>query len=93
VVDQFEELLSQSATRDRARFAELLRPAAGRPVQVVATIRPESLDQLLRSPELATLPAHTYTVRPLPHDALAAVIERPAQLAGIAIDDGWSPGW
>lgn len=88
VVDQFEELLSQSAARDRARFAELLRPAAGRPVQVVATIRPEFLDQLLRSPELAGLPAHTYTVRPLPDDALAEVIERPARLAGIAIDDG-----
>ena len=88
VVDQFEELLSQSATRDRVRFAELLRPAAGRPVQVVATIRPEFLDQLLRSPELAGLPARTYTVRPLPRDALAAVIERPARLADIAIDDG-----
>jgi hypothetical protein len=47
VVDQFEELLTQTAAADRARFTELLCPALTGPVRVVATLRPEFLDQLL----------------------------------------------
>ncbi len=85
VVDQFEELLTQAAPADRARFAELLQAALDGPVQVVGTLRPEFLDQLLADPELAVLPTHTY---PLRREALRAVIEKPAQLAGIGLDDG-----
>jgi energy-coupling factor transporter ATP-binding protein EcfA2 len=88
VVDQFEELLTQAAPADRARFTELLRPALTGPVRVVATLRPEFLDQLLVDPELATLPTRTYTLRPLRREALRTVIEKPAQLAGISVDDG-----
>ena len=40
VVDQFEELLTQTPPGHRAHFAQLLRPALGGPVQVVATLRP-----------------------------------------------------
>ena len=43
VVDQFEELLTQTPPADQARFAELLAPALGGTVQVVATLRPEFL--------------------------------------------------
>lgn len=50
VVDQFEEVFAQTASTERARFAELLRPALAGPVQVVATLRPEFLDQLLLDP-------------------------------------------
>ena len=87
VVDQFEELLRQTPPAERARFAELLRPAlmAGS-VHVVATLRPEFLDQVLLSPELAILPTRTHTLRPLRREALRAVIEGPADLAGIAVD-------
>ncbi|MGI9001358.1 MAG: TIR domain-containing protein [Pseudonocardia sp.] len=87
VADQFEELLTQSAPAERTRFAELLRPALTGPVQVVATLSPEFLDQLLLDPGLAALPTFTYTLRPLRRDALRAVIERPAQMAGITLDD------
>ncbi len=87
VVDQFEELLTQTAPAERARFAQLLRPALGGPVQVVATLRPEFLDQLLVDSDLAVLPTRTYTLRPLRREALRAVIEGPAQLAGIGVDD------
>ncbi|MGH3837275.1 MAG: TIR domain-containing protein [Pseudonocardiaceae bacterium] len=87
VVDQFEELLTQTAPADRARFTELLRPALTGPVRVVATLRPEFLDQLLVDPDLAALPTRTYTLRPLRREALRAVIERPARLAGIDVDD------
>ena len=88
VVDQFEELLTQTAPAERARFAELLHSALAGPVRVVATLRPEFLDQLLVDTELAALPTRTSTLRPLRREALRAVIEKPAQLAGIDVDDG-----
>ncbi|MGH3755906.1 MAG: hypothetical protein ACRDRP_25145 [Pseudonocardiaceae bacterium] len=74
-------------SKQRARFAQLLGPALGGPVQVVATLRPEFLHQLLVDPELAVLPTRTHTLRPLRRDALQAVIEGPAKLTGIAVDD------
>ncbi len=87
VVDQFEELLTQTGPTDRAQFAELLRPALGGPVQVVATLRPEFLDQLLVDADLAVLPTRPYALRPLRREALRAVIEGPARLAGIGVDE------
>lgn len=87
VVDQFEELLTQTPSPQRARFAQLLHPALGGPVQVVATLRSEFLDQLLADADLRVLPTRPYPLRPLHREALRAVIEGPAKLAGIAIDD------
>ncbi len=87
VVDQFEELLTQTPPGQRARFAELLRPALAGPVQVVATLRPEFLNQLLTNTELADLPTRTSTVRPLHREALHLVIEGPARLAGLDVDE------
>jgi energy-coupling factor transporter ATP-binding protein EcfA2 len=87
VVDQFEELLTQTGPEDRARFADLLRPALTGPVRVVGTLRPEFLDQLLSDSALATLPTDIYPLRPLHRDALRGVIEKPAELAGIAVDE------
>ncbi|MGH3755720.1 MAG: TIR domain-containing protein, partial [Pseudonocardiaceae bacterium] len=87
VIDQFEELLTQTPPGQRARFAQLLRPALASPVQVVATLRPEFLNQLLTSAELADLPTRTYTVRPLHREALRLVIEGPARLAGLDVDE------
>ena len=88
VVDQLEELLTQTDPAERTRFAELLCPALAGPVHVVATMRPEFLDELLLDPDLAFLATRTYTLRPLRREALRAVIEKPAQLAGIELDDG-----
>ena len=87
VVDQFEELLTQAAPAERARFAGLLGPALAGPVQVVGTLRPEFLDQLLADPDLAGLPTRVHTLRPLRREALRAVIEGPARLAGIEVDE------
>ena len=87
VVDQFEELLTQAAPAERARFAELLGPALAGPVQVVGTLRPEFLDQLLADPDLAVLPTRVHTLRPLRREALRSVIEGPARLAGIDVDE------
>jgi WD40 repeat protein len=87
VVDQFEELLTQATPVARAGFAELLRPALDNPIQVVATLRPEFLAQLLASPELAGLPTRVSTLRPLRREALATVIKGPARLAGIEVEE------
>jgi hypothetical protein len=87
VIDQFEELLTQAGSAERARFAALLRPALAGPVQVVASVRPEFLDQLLADPELAVLPTRMPTLRPLRREALRAVIDGPARLAGIDVDE------
>ncbi len=86
VVDQLEELLTHTPPAQRARFAELLRPALTGPVRVVATLRPEFVDQVLADLELAVLPARVYPLRPLQREALRLVIEGPAQLAGIGVE-------
>jgi WD40 repeat protein len=88
VVDQFEELLTQSSARARHDFARLVGPALTGPLQVVATLRPEFLAALLSSPELAGLTKRVHTVEPIRPSSLAAVIERPAALAGITLEDG-----
>lgn len=89
VVDQFEELLTRSSSHERARIARLLVPALSGPVQVVGTLRPEFLDQLLADRDLAGLPTRVQPLRPLRQDALRSVIEGPAQLTGIKIDDSF----
>ena len=85
VVDQFEELLTQATPPARARFARLLGAVLGGPVQLVATLRPEFFDQLLVDTDLAVLPTRPYPLRPLRRDALPAVIQGPAGLAGIVV--------
>jgi hypothetical protein len=87
VVDQFEELLTHATPATRAEFARLLGPVLGGPVQVVATLRPEFLDQLLLDADLAVLATRPYPLRPLRRDALPAVIQGPAWLAGITVAD------
>ena len=87
VVDQFEELLTQTGPSERAQLAGLLRDAlAAEPVRVVGTLRPEFLEPLLASPELSGLPTRTQTLRPLRPEALRSIIEGPAERAGLSID-------
>jgi WD40 repeat protein len=85
IVDQCEELITQTDSAERARFAELLRPVLSGPVQVVATLRSEFQDQLLSDPDLATLSPRTHALSPLRHEALREVIEGPARVAGIDV--------
>ena len=86
IVDQFEELQTMAAAQARGHFARLLRPALAGSVQVVGTLRPEFLGQLLASPELSDLAADTFALRPLRQGELPTVIEEPARVAGIAVD-------
>jgi WD40 repeat protein len=88
VVDQFEELLTQTEPRDRAAFVETIEPALGGPVQALATMRPEFLDPASKDVDLSKLPPRIQPVRPLAADALREVIEQPAEIAGLSFDDG-----
>ena len=88
VVDQLEELLTQSAAAARAEFAKVIGPALTGPLQVITTLRPEFLAPLLASPELAELPKHIHTLEPMSPAALRSVIEKPADVAGIELDEG-----
>ncbi|WP_167768744.1 TIR domain-containing protein [Nocardia sp. CS682] len=88
VIDQFEELLRRTAWRERAEFVDLLLPAIGGPVQVLATLRPEFLEPLGADVALSRIPTRTHPVLPLRNEALRAVIEGPARVAGLTIEDG-----
>ena len=87
VIDQFEELLTQTPPEHLALFAALLRTALGGLVDVVATLRPEFLDRLLLDPDLGSLPVRTHVLRPLRRETLRTVVEGPARLAGIEVSD------
>ncbi|GIM93712.1 nSTAND1 domain-containing NTPase [Paractinoplanes toevensis] len=87
VFDQFEEVLTRTPPAARKHLAELLRVAAEGPVRVVATARPEFLAPILESADLADLPPRIVPLRPLRRDALAAVVTKPAELAGIEVDE------
>ena len=87
LVDQLEELLTRTPPHKRADVARLLRPLADSPVQVVATLRSEFLDDLLTDPFLAGLPLTTHLLRPLRPEALRDVVSRPAETAGLTLDE------
>ncbi len=87
-VDQFEELLTQTSPAGRTEFVEFVHAIMPRPLQIVATLRPEFLEPLLSTPELQPLRTRVHTLQPLRPAALAAVIQRPAAFAGFTIDAG-----
>ena len=86
-IDQFEELLTQTSMADRANFVEALAPTLGGPIQVLATLRPEFLEQVSTDPHLATLAPRVLLVHPLGMTALRSVIEGPAKVAGYTMDE------
>ena len=86
VIDQFEELLTQTERDERAEFVATLEPALGGPVQVLATLRPEFLDPLTKDPDLSQLARRIHEIRPLDSDALRSVIEEPAKVAGLSFE-------
>jgi WD40 repeat protein len=84
LVDQMEELVTQTPADERSAFVALLN---GAPIQVVGTMRPEFLSGFLADPALAGLATHMYTLRPLGRENLRAVVQRPAELAGLHISE------
>jgi hypothetical protein len=86
-IDQFEELLTQAAAADRAEFVEALASALGGPIQALATLRPEFRGQVATDPQLAKLAPRVVLVHPLGTTALRSVIEGPAKVAGLTIEE------
>jgi WD40 repeat protein len=87
-VDQAEELFTRTTPVARQRFAQLLRDAVAGPVRVVAAMRSEFLDDLRDLPTLAGVPIEAYVLAPLDREMLRDVIEQPAKVARLRLDDG-----
>ncbi len=90
LVDQFEELYTQSTGTERATFVEVLTAALTEgAVRSVITIRADFFDRALSDPALAQLvQAGLVPVVPLSKDELLAAIERPVADAGVSIEPG-----
>ena len=87
-IDQAEELFTRTASDVRSHFARLLSEAIAGPVRVVVAMRSEFLDDLRDLPAMATVPIEAYVLAPLDHETLRDVIERPARVARLYLDDG-----
>ncbi|MEU5908841.1 WD40 repeat domain-containing protein [Micromonospora sp. NPDC047467] len=89
ILDQLEELITLSSAAEQATFLEQIATAldADRRLWVVATLRVEFLADLLAGlrPELFANPVALGTMRSAD---LVAVVEQPAQLAGLRFEDG-----
>ena len=87
-IDQAEELFTRTTPNAVARFAQLLREAVAGPVRVVAAMRSEFLDDLRDLPALAGVPIEAYVLAPLDREVLREVVEKPAKVARLRLDDG-----
>ncbi|MGH3887835.1 MAG: TIR domain-containing protein, partial [Pseudonocardiaceae bacterium] len=87
-VDQAEELFTRTTPTALERFAQLLRDAMTGPVQVVAAMRSEFLDDLRKLPALAGRRIEAQVLAPLDREMLRDVIEQPATVARLRLDDG-----
>jgi hypothetical protein len=89
-VDQFEELLTLSLPTQRQQFLHLLDATLGSdaPLFVVATLRSEYLDQLLREPHAARLVNRPWLLASLNPERLPEVIEGPAGRIGLEFAPG-----
>jgi hypothetical protein len=89
-IDQFEELFTSAAERHRRGFIELLDHAVADPrVRVLATLRADFLPQCAAELGLAALlRTGTFVLGPPGPTALADMIRKPAQQAGLEFEDG-----
>ena len=89
-VDQLEELFTIVAARYRGAFIRLLALAAGDPrLRVLATLRADFLPQCAAEPALATLlQGGAFVLGPPGPEALLDMIRRPAERAGLDLEEG-----
>src|SRR5262249_35941365 len=87
VLDQLEELVVRADPDQRARFGALLAAAAPGPGRLGATLRARYPAAVLGDPDLAGLPVDTFALRPLTTPALRTIIEEPAMVSGLRIDE------
>jgi hypothetical protein len=89
-IDQLEELFTAISEAYRAAFIELLACAASNPrLRVVVTLRADFLPRCANEPALAALlQAGTFVLGPPGAVALAEMIRKPADHAGLELEDG-----
>ncbi|MEV4224990.1 caspase family protein [Nonomuraea sp. NPDC049725] len=88
VVDQFEELFTECTDQaQRAAFVAVLAAAARR-AAVVIGVRADFFGHCTSFPELTHALEHPVVVGPLSREQLREVIEQPARLAGLALEEG-----
>src|SRR4051794_22797060 len=89
-VDQLEELFTHAAAPYREPFGALLAHAACQShLRVIATLRADFLPQGAALPDLAPLlQAGTFVLAPPGPAALADMIRKPAERAGLVLEDG-----
>jgi TIR domain/WD domain, G-beta repeat len=87
-IDQAEELFTRTAPDALQRFAQLLGDAVAGPVHVIAAMRSEFLDDLREFPALAGIPIEAHVLAPLDREMLRDVIEQPARVVRLRLDDG-----
>jgi len=88
LIDQAEELFTRTPPATLQGFTQLLSGSLTGPVQVVAVMRSEFLDDLRTLPALAGRPIEAYVVASLDREMLRDVIEQPARVARLRLDNG-----
>jgi tetratricopeptide (TPR) repeat protein len=91
-IDQFEEIFTIANADERANILNLLKLVTGPqrlPLLVIGTVCSDVLDDLLRSQQF-TVPFDDDLLRPMPLDRVPIVIEGPASIAALVIEQGLS---
>jgi formylglycine-generating enzyme required for sulfatase activity len=92
VVDQFEELFTQSKMEERRDFLKLLDRIVEQPrIRVIVTLRADFYAQAIEQPILARLLRRdrgTFPLDPPDISAIYQMIIRPAEVAGIELQNG-----
>jgi WD40 repeat protein len=87
-IDQAEELFTRASPEALRGFARLLGEGLAGPLWVVAAMRSEFLDDLRDLPALAGVPIEAYVLAPLEPEMLREVIEEPARVARLHLEEG-----
>jgi WD40 repeat protein len=90
LVDQFEELFTSDVTEDeRQRFVTDLAKAADSGTPVIIAIRSDFYQACIQYPSLARmLEDRPVIITPMTPQELASVIEKPAEEAGLCLQEG-----
>ncbi|MFI6318911.1 hypothetical protein ACIBG8_15385 [Nonomuraea sp. NPDC050556] len=88
VVDQFEEVFTAQDEQRRAFLATLAALAGGGPQVVVLGVRADFFGQCAAHPELVPALQRPVVVPPMERRCLLKVIEGPARVAGLTLEDG-----
>lgn len=92
VVDQFEELFTQTTADDRKGFLALLDHLVAQPhVRIIVTLRADFYARAIEEPSLARLLRRdrgTFPLDPPGMSAIHQMIIRPAEAAGVELQDG-----